>query len=151
MTPPKLTPEQKANWNKFIDFVQAQRMSNMNVLDQRNKQIGMTLLQKYNMSNPKQTLPIDIVPTVQGELQNYRNDLVNQWKAGKVQGDGIKTENDIMPNISPVDGWPGSKTLTSKFPLAQAVTPTPAGTQVTKAYGTDTDAFDKDNSLVKNN
>lgn len=140
-TPPaKLTPAQKANWNKFVDFVAAQRMNNMGVLDQRNKQVGMSLLQKFNMANPSAALPTTIVPQVQQEIQDYRTNLINQWKAGKVAPiDGVKTEADIMPNASPVDGWPGSKTLTHRFPVA---------TTATKNYGTDVDSYDKDRGLA---
>ncbi len=141
VTPP-LTPEMKTKWNNFIDFVQSQRNINPAMLDQRNKSVGMGLLQKYNMANPQQALPLDIVPAVQSDLQSYRNNLITQWKAGKVAPiDGVKTEADIMPTISPVDGWPGSKTLSSRFPVAKSDT---------KDYGTDTNAFDKDTGIAAN-
>jgi hypothetical protein len=139
-TPPDLTPAQKANWNKFIDFVATQKMTGNPMLDQRNKQVGMGLLQKFNIANPQQALPMNIVPQVQQSLQNYRTDLVNHWKTGGAQIDGIKNEADIMPNISVVDGWPGTKTLSSKFPIATQTITTPTST-TTKNLGTDFTAF----------
>jgi len=134
-----LTPEQKARWNRFIDFVQEQKV-NPAVLDQRNKQVGLGLLQKFNMTFPKDALPLEIIPQVQTDLQNYRTNLIGQWKSGKIAPiEGVKTEADIMPNISPVDSWPGSKTLSSRFPIAKTDT---------KDYGTNVDQFDKDHGLV---
>jgi len=140
--PPDLTAAQKANWNKFIDFVANQKMAGNPTLDQRNKQVGMGLLQKFNYANPQQALPLTIVPQVQQSLQSYRNELVNNWKAGKAHVDGVKTEDDIMPNLSQTDGWPGTKTLSSRFPVASMTTTTPTGT-TTKNLGTDFVAFTK--------
>lgn len=145
--PPGLTPAQKASWNKFIDFVAMQNMANNPILDQRNKQVGMSLLQKFNFANPKDALPTDIIPTVQQSLQDYRTDLVGQWKAGKIKSDEVKKEDDIMPNLSVVDGWPGSKTLSHKFPVAKQ-TVVQNGVQTVKDYGTDTQGFDKSNGIA---
>ena len=143
-----LTPELKNRWNKFIDFVKVNNMTNNPILDQRNKQVGMSLLQKFNFANPKDALPTDVVPKVQSALQDYRTNLVNQWKAGKTAPiDGVKTEDDIMPSLSKVDGWPGTKTLSSRFPTASMTITTPTGTQV-KDYGTNTDQYDKDRGLA---
>jgi len=141
--PKPLTAQDKAKWNKFIGFVEANNMKNNPVLDQRNKQVGMSLLQKFNLANPKDALPTDIVPRVQQELQDYRTNLVNQWKAGRIAPiEGVKTEGDLMSGISKVDGWPGTKTLSSRFPTAQITIVTPEGKQV-KDYGTDIGAYDK--------
>lgn len=133
-----LTAGEKTNWNKFLDFVEINNMKNNPILDQRNKQIGLSLLQKFNYQNPKYALPTDIVPKVQSEIQDYRNNLVGQWKAGKMQAD-VKNESEIMPNISPIDGWPGTKTLSTKFPIAKTET---------KDYGVATDQYDKDRGIV---
>ena len=150
MEPPKkLSTSEKTNWNKFIDFVAMHNMSNSPVLDQRNKQVGNSLIQQYNFTNPKNALPNDITPRVQQELQDYRGNLISQYKAGKIQATpDIKSENDIMPTISPVDGWPGSKTLSHKFPVASTNTDN-AGVKSTKDFGTDVAAFDKDQNLNK--
>lgn len=149
-TPKGLTPEQKANWNKFIDYVGSHKMTGNPILDQRDKQVGLGLLAKYNMENPKNALPTDIVPKVQQDLQDYRTNLVKQWKSGKVQATpDVKSEADIMPTISKVDGWPGTLTLSHKFPVAQATITTPSG-KATKDYGTDVGKFDKDKGIVSN-
>lgn len=98
------------------------------MLDQKNKQVGMSLLQKYNMAYPQQAVDTNIVPRVQQGIQDYRNAVLGQWKAGKVVINGadnkpIPDESHFMPNTSPVDGWPGSKTLSYKFPNAEKTNP----------------------------
>jgi hypothetical protein len=47
-----LNPADKAKWNKFVDYVAANKMTGSPLLDQRNKQVGMKLLQSFNFSNP---------------------------------------------------------------------------------------------------
>jgi hypothetical protein len=107
----------------------------------------MKLLQGFNLSNPDSALPMDIVPMVQSELQDYRNESLQKIKAGKAVFDG--KEEEFMSNLSPVDGWPGTKTLSAKFPVATATKTTPVGTTV-KDYGTDTEKFDRENSVASN-
>lgn len=148
-TPKPLSPKDKTNWNKFIDFVEMQKMKGNPQLDRRDKQIGMGLLQKFNYANPGHALPMDIVPQVQQELNDYRDKVVQQYKQGKLQvTPDVKSENDIMAGISKIDGWPGTKTLSSKFPVAVA-TDDVMGEKTTKNYGTDIERFEKERGLKK--
>ncbi len=136
-----LTPEQRQRWNDFTDFVEKQNMKGNPQLDQRNKQIGMGLLQKFNMAYPDKALPVTIIPQVQQELQDHRTKMVTAYRAGQQFTPDVKSEDDIMKNISLVDGWPGTKTLASKFPIAIAHRTDEKGT-TTKNYGTDLAAFE---------
>ena len=145
--PPSLTPQQKESWNKFIDYVSSKKMNGHPSLDQRNMKVGFDLLQNFNKQNPKDSLPSDIVPKVQKELNDYRNSVLAKFKSGKAKIEGIKTEDDFMPGLSSTDGWPGTKTLSSKFPTASSTRTTPKGT-TTKYYGTDVNAYDKDRGLA---
>lgn len=140
--PKPLTPELKNRWNKFLDFVELQKMKGSPLLDQRNKQVGMGLLQKFNFANPDSALPTDIIPKVQQELQNYRSKMVDQYKKGKIAvTPDIKSEADIMSGISSVDGWPGTKTLSSKFPVA-TLTHDNNGVKTVENFGTDVSKYD---------
>lgn len=134
----KLTPQEKENWNKFIQFVADQKMTGHPDLDRRDKSVGMGLLQHFNQVYPNAKLDPAIIPRVQKELQDYRTNLIGQWKGGKIQTDA-KDESEIMPNLSPIDGWPGTRTLSHRFPVATA---TNSDKSVTN-FGTNTDAFDK--------
>lgn len=147
--PPKLTPKQKEAWNKFIDFVATQKMTGHPSLDQRNKNVGMGLLQTFNLKNPDSALPLEIVPIVQRELNDYRNEALAKWKSGKAVIEGVKTDEDFMPNLSAVDGWPGTKTLSSKFPGATLTVKTDKGTEV-KQFGQDHESYNKAIGMAKN-
>lgn len=141
----QLSNDEKTRWNHFIQFVADKGMVNHPDLDRRDKSVGMGLLQAYNAANPKMALDTGIVPLVQQSLQDYRGNLVNQWKSGKIQADGVKSADEIMPNLSAVDSWPGSKTLSHRFPIA--VTTHSDGT--VQNYGTDVAAYDKDRGIKK--
>ncbi len=109
-------------------------------LDQRNMQVGMGLLGQFNKAYPNQALPPEIIPQVQQDLQDYRTEMLGRIKAGKAQFEG-KPE-DFMGGISPVDGWPGTKTLSTKFPAWIDTQTTPSGT-TTINNGPNYGAYDK--------
>jgi hypothetical protein len=141
ITPP-LTDKQKQDWNSFLDFVDKEGFKGSPALDDKDKGLGMYLMQKYRSLNPKVTISYQDVPRVQQALQDYKSTLVDQYKKGLIAPtDSIKNpETDIMGGISPVDGWLGSKTSSYKFPVAQATNADKTATN----YGTNTAAFDKD-------
>lgn len=143
MIPPKgLSPDDKNRWNKFVEYVAKQGQANNPQLDQRNKQLGMSLLQRFNYANPQDALPMDIVKNVQQEIHNYRTDLVNKWKKDPtVINEPIKDESEIMSKISPVDGWPGTLTLSHKFPVG-TLTEVKDGKKTVQNFGTDLSKYD---------
>lgn len=114
--PPGLTPQQRMAWNMFIDYLDKQGLKGSPLLDQKDKNLGQYQFQKFASLNPGLPITYNDVPKVQQELQDYRSNLVNQWKAGKAAVEGVKTEDDIMPNLSVPDGWLGSKTSSYKYP-----------------------------------
>lgn len=118
-TPPQpLTNAQKAQWNDFIDYMDKQGYKGASALDNRNMALGQNLLNKYNQMRPDNAIKYEDIPRVQQELHNYRAGLVDKWKKGLAQSDEVKKEDDIMPSLSAVDGWLGSKTSSYKFPTA---------------------------------
>lgn len=134
-----LPPEKKVAWNNFIDFMHQKGYAGSEALDDRNMKLGQGLMAQYNKANPASPINYNDVAAVQADLQRYRSDLVNKWKAGTAATDSIKSENDIMPGISKVDGWLGSKTSSYKFPTA--VVTHSNGTQTN--FGVNTDLYDK--------
>lgn len=133
-----LTNAQKMQWNQYIDFMDKQGMKGNPALDDRSKQLGEFYFNRFKALNPGTTLVYQDVPRVQQALQDYRQNLINQWKSGKMQADGVKSEADIMGGISPVDGWLGSKTSSYKFPVAVATN----GDGTQQNFGVNTQAYD---------
>ena len=137
---PPLTPQQKMQWNQFIDYLDKAGYKGSPLLDNKNTALGGKLIEQYKKANPDFSLGYDNVKDVQQELQDYRNNVVNQYNQGKAVVDGVKSADEIMAGLSPVDGWLGSKTSSWKFPVATTTSQTPQGT-VKKDYGTDIAAY----------
>lgn len=139
---PPLSDKQKMEWNRLIDFMDKEGYKGSEHLDNRDTNLGKFLFQKFQAQNPDVTIRYEDVPRVQTELQNYRQHLIQQFKDKKMQASTeIKDpEKEIMPGLSKVDGWLGSKTSSYKFPTAVA---TNAQGQQTN-YGVNTEQFDKD-------
>lgn len=118
-TPPApLTNAQKQYWNEFLDYLDKQGYKGNTALDNKNMALGQNLLNKFNAMRPDNAIKYEDVPRIQAELQQYRAGLVDKWKKGLAKSDEVKTEDDIMRGLSPVDGWLGSKTSSYKFPTA---------------------------------
>jgi len=140
---PPLTDQQKIQWNRFIDFMDKEGYKGSDQLDNRDTNMGKFLFQKFKSKNPDVTITYDDVPRVQADLQNYRQHLINQYKSGKMvdkHNDIKDPDKEIMPGLSQVDGWLGSKTSSYKFPTASATNLD----QTVTNYGVNTAAFDKD-------
>jgi hypothetical protein len=117
--PPPLTLEQRQHWNDFVDYLDKQGYKGSSALDNKNMALGQNLLDKYNQMRPQNKIDYGDIARVQQEIQDHRTNLVNMWKKDpKVITTPIKSEAEIMPNISPVDGWLGSKTSSWRFPIA---------------------------------
>lgn len=129
--------DKKAAWNHFIDFMREKGYAGSTALDDRSTKLGEGLMAQYNKQFPKSPITYADVANVQAALQQYRQDLVNRWKSGQATAD-IKSADEIMPGISKVDGWLGSKTSSYKFPTAVV---DHNGTNID--FGTNTELYDK--------
>lgn len=138
---PALTPQAKSKWNQFVDYLDKSGYKGNALLDDRNKGLGVRLMNQYKNINPSFDLNYEQVKQVQQELQDYRSKVVQDYKAGKVKIDGIKSPDEFMADLSPADGWLGSKTSSHKFPVAMLTKTDPTGTQ-TQNFNTDIAAYD---------
>lgn len=145
--PPPLTPVQRQQWNSFIDYLDKSGYKGNPILDDRDKKLGQFLFDKYRHETPGVTITYQDVPRVQQDLQNSRNEAVNLYKTGKAKFD-VKDESEIMANLSPVDGWLGSKTSSHKFPVAVATTNNQGNISTTN-YGTDMERYNKEHGKTK--
>lgn len=139
-TPPPIpvTNDQKVQWNGLLDYIKQKGLQGSPALDNKNTALGQQLMEEYRAQNPHFNLTYDQVPQIQQGLQDYRNTLVKQWQANPKVAPGVKSPNDIMSGISPVDGWLGSKTSSYKFPSATLVN----SDGTAQNYGVNTAAYD---------
>lgn len=140
--PQSLTPQEKAKWNDFVDFLQKTGYKGSTALDNRTMTLGKNLLNRYNQNNPKNPINYEDIARIQQEIHNQRAETVAMYHKNPGAFVGVNNENDIMRGISPVDGWLGSKTSSHKFPVAALVTDI-NGKRDTTNFGTDMNAMEK--------
>jgi len=145
-TPPAtdapLTPQQKKAWNDFLDYLKKAGYQGNKSLDNHNMALGQNMLNRFNAMYPGEKVTYAEIPKVQAEMQNIRQQAVANYKKNPSQYQGVKSEDDIMQNLSPVDGWLGSKTSMHKFPTATLIVQRPAAKADTTFYGTNTATLD---------
>lgn len=139
----KVTPELRSDWNNFIDYLDKKGVKGNPSLDDKDKAMGKQYLNEYLKANPNSKLSYDVVPAIQQDFQDIRANGLKDIRAGKVKIDGLKSEDEFMQNLSPVDGWLGSMTTSHKFPTAVS---TNKNTGERKDFGTNLDAYE---ALVK--
>ena len=112
------TSDQRAKWNKFLDFLSSKGAGGSKDLDVRDKTLGLNYLKEYNKANPKDAVDESFIPTAQ-----YENYLIR--RKGSFPGltdDQNKSAFAGLPdayknkNISPVDSWLGSATSRQFYP-----------------------------------
>jgi len=133
--------DQRMQWNSFLDYLKQKGMQGNPALDNRDTGLGQKLMEEYRAQNPHFTLTYDQVPAVQSDLQNYRQSLIQKWKANPAAAPDVKSEDEIMGGISPVDGWLGSRTSSYRYPVAAFNG---------QNYGTNTSAYDAAIAKLKN-
>lgn len=108
-----LTPQEKRDWNKYVDYLDSIKMKGNEQLDKEG--VGFKYLDDYIKKNPSTTLTKDKVYDIQAGLvqqKQYAQDQVKKGFAAPPQGG---TAEDIMPGLSKLDSYPGSLTTKYKF------------------------------------
>jgi len=112
------TPEQRANWNQFLDYLESKGVAGSEDLDVRDKRLGLQYLNEYNKAYPKAQVLEPFVKNAQ-----YENYLIR--KEGSFPTLTKEEADYAFGNLSPaykqapisyIDGWPGSKTSKQRYP-----------------------------------
>ena len=110
-----LSPKQRADWNKYVDWLKAKGYSGSRDLDKKETGLARKLIDDFRKENPDATIDYNNVKQVQMEMQQLKQN-VQGFAARRNDPNADK----LMSGISQVDGWPGSKTTQFKFPDMQA-------------------------------
>lgn len=133
-------PEQRQNWNRFLDFLKERGMAGNPELDKEDASLGMKLLEEYNKANPDSKVDAGFIPIAQ-----YESYLIR--KKGEFPGLTKEEAEYVFGNlknqykdrqISNVDSWLGSLTSTQYYPSYQR------GASVNRADGTNVPAAQYD-------
>lgn len=75
-SPPKgykpLSSIQRRDWNDFLDYLQKEGVAGSKELDQADKNIGKSYIEKYRKENPNTSVSEDLIPSIQYEQQSLR-------------------------------------------------------------------------------
>lgn len=109
-----LTPQQRKDWNEYVDFVAQRGYKGSTLLDKKETGLAKKLFDEYKKLKPTASISFEDVPIVQEEMEQLKQSA-QAFAARKGEIDA----NKIMSGISKVDGWPGSRTTQFKFPDMQ--------------------------------
>ena len=101
-------------WNTYVDFLDKKGLKGSASLDKDD--FGGKMIDEFKKLNPETPISRDIIVPIQKEFQNYRKFRLDQIKKGELKfNDGVD-ENNFMRALSVVDGIPGQRTTSFKFP-----------------------------------
>ena len=112
------TPEQRANWNRFLSFLRINGYGGSTDLDKKDMSLGLKLLDEYNKRNPDKAVPKEFIPVAQYEAEL----LTAKRRLPQMQDELGETAYMMMPEnfrkreLSPIDGWLGSRTSRLYYP-----------------------------------
>jgi hypothetical protein len=109
--PKELTPAQRMAWNAYVDFLEKKGYKGSPDLDKKETGLAKSLFEQFKQTNPTSPLNYDDIKSVQMEMQRLKDTA-----QGFAARHGDKNAKNVMVGVSPIDGWPGSKTTSFKFP-----------------------------------
>lgn len=68
-----LSPQQRRDWNDMLDQMQKDGVAGSKDLDQTDKSVGKSYIEKYKKENPDSTVHPDMIPDVVNEHKNLRS------------------------------------------------------------------------------
>lgn len=112
--PSGLTPQQMADWNKYVSYVEKRGYKGSKDLDKKETGLARKLLDDFIKETPGVSIKYDDVKKVQQEMIRLR-DQAQAFEARR----GNPNASKVMSGTSSIDGWPGSKTTSFMFPDMQ--------------------------------
>jgi len=109
--PQSLTPQQRREWNAYIDFLDKKGYKGSPLLDKKETGLATGLFNQFKKENPNTTISLDHVKAVQSEMEALAQN-VRGFEARR----GNPNADKLMQGTSKIDNWPGSKTTSFKFP-----------------------------------
>lgn len=110
------------DWNKYIDWLASNNLKGSEKLDHGG--LGMEMLKRFIEENPDVSLEANetTVINIQKAFSKYREWVMKRIEEGKAQfGPGANKEN-FMRALSIIDGIPGQRTTSFKFPEEYLIT-----------------------------
>jgi hypothetical protein len=114
-TPVKVDNTLRQAWNQYVDWLDKKGLKGHPSLDHDN--LSFKMLDEYKKENPDTPLTKDMIIPIQQEFSKYRDYALKQVDAGKAALAPGTTKDTFLSALSTVDGIPGQRTTSYKFPL----------------------------------
>jgi hypothetical protein len=111
--PRRLTPQEMADFNKFLDYVKQKGLQGSDRLN-HDSALRSQLFSEFSKANPGTVINEDIIPSVQLEHQQFAQNAKDF-----AQRKGGANADSLYNNESKIDGIFGSKTSQQYFVPAQ--------------------------------
>jgi hypothetical protein len=112
---PPITNQNRADWNQYVDYLDKKGLKGSSFLDKGDNAIKA--INDYRKVNPNTTITPELITPIQNDFSNYRDYALNQVSNGKAQlAPGVNKDN-FLSALSIVDGIPGQRTTSYKFPV----------------------------------
>jgi len=120
----KVSIQEKKDWNEYIDYLEKKGLKGSPELNKGagEENVGRKVFKQYIKENPKSSLSLEKIPTIQGYFEGLKKSGKERIESGKSKMAEGQTKESFMKGISKVDIYPGSKTTTYKFPTASLET-----------------------------
>lgn len=139
--PPKgyksLTPAQRRDWNDMLDNMQKDGVAGSKDLDQSDKNVGASYIEKYKKENPNSSVTSDMIPHVQYEHQQLKS---GESFAGMSPEQTRVLRKQLGPNYLQRDSSDTGTALNSSMSRSYY----PEFKKGDKNYGTDAESYMKD-------
>lgn len=119
----------KTDWNDFVDFAEKRGLKGHPELDKGlgEENNGIRLVRQYQKENPNTLVTPENIAEIQTHFKNYRDYSINQLRTKKAQltdaqnptGRYVTPDENLdfyMKDLSKIDGIPGSRTTSWRFP-----------------------------------
>lgn len=109
-----VTDDIRTQWNTYVDWLDKKGMKGKPDLD--NNGLGYTMVDEYQRDNPNSGINRGSIKSIQQEFSKYRDWSLGRINRGEaVLSPGVRPE-DYMKDLSIIDGYPGQRTTSFKFP-----------------------------------
>lgn len=105
----------RQDWNDYIDWLDKNGVKGHPSLDHND--LGFKMIEQYRKVNPSTSITKDMVVPIQKEFSKYRDYALKQVDKGEVQLAQGTTKDNFLKALSTVDGIPGQRTTSYKFPV----------------------------------
>ncbi len=116
----EVSSQLRLEWNKYIDWLASKGLRGDESLDHGGK--GVEMVKQYMAEHPGTILSPEVIDDIQEEFAKYKDWSLKEIDAGRANFAPGTSKENYMRALSIIDGIPGQRTTTFKFPESYLLT-----------------------------